>query len=295
MTPTPDGCMLALAMHLAQTATNSLGNELLDGVFIAGTIVTTWVIGRLVATAIRITLYRLARRGLLRSGSAWRTRVPRVLAESVPVAELRRQQRLNAAAAMFGRLAKIALWLLAALVVLNRLDVDVIIAVSGAGFLGAAVAIGGQNSVHDYLNGLHVLLEDRYGEGDEVELFNDIGGDAIRGTVTRIGAFATRVETDSGTFHIANRRAFQVKNISQSGSPRLFGLSTGPTATAETVSQVVASKVAEIGAVISFIEVAQTRQERGSAATWRIAARFSRPMTNDEIDFVRDTSEAELR
>ena len=47
-------------------------------------------------------------------------------------------------------------------------DIDAAFFLSGAGFIGAALAIGGQHKVNDYLTGLSVLIEDRYGVGDEL-------------------------------------------------------------------------------------------------------------------------------
>lgn len=158
-----------------------------DALFIAAVIVATLLVGRVVRVVVAALLRRVASRSLLGAYSTWRVRMPRLVAESVPIAELRRQHRVNATAAMITRLVKVGLWLIAVIVVMQRLEVDVIIAVSGAGFLGAAVAIGAQNSVHDYMNGLHILLEDRFGEGDVVQITTDMG-ETIEGTVSRLGA-----------------------------------------------------------------------------------------------------------
>ena len=47
-------------------------------------------------------------------------------------------------------------------------DIDAAFFLSSAGFIGAGLAIGGQHKVNDYLTGLSVLFEDRYGVGDEL-------------------------------------------------------------------------------------------------------------------------------
>ena len=182
------------------------------------------------------------------------------------------------------------IWLVAIVVVLDWLHVDLLIAVSGAGFLGAAVAIGGQNSVHDYLNGMHVLLEDRFGAGDQVQVTLDGGGDPIEGTVTRLGAFATRIETDNGTFHLANRRAHQVLNLSQREHPRLFDLQIPATVNPSNglpkfVADLLCSQSRavfgdELGFVVDSAERPTGTRRRNPV---RVSARFSRPLTDDEL------------
>ena len=59
-------------------------------------------------------------------------------------------------------------------------DIDAAFFLSSAGFIGAGVAIGGQHKVNDYLTGLSVLFEDRYGVGDELVV--DMGDRPSRST-----------------------------------------------------------------------------------------------------------------
>lgn len=288
-----DAYGLLAVVELAQSAAEDRAavDVVADGGFVLLVIALALVVGRVAGVVARRIIGSVAKRSLLGANSSWRVRVPRLVAESVPVAELRRDHRVGAAATMVTRLVKIVIWLVAAVVVLDHLEVDLILAVSGAGFLGAAIAIGGQNSVHDYLNGLHVLLEDRFGEGDSVRIMLDGGGEHIDGTVTRVGAFATRIETEQGTFHLANRRAHQVMNLSQREFPRLFELdgidpSTSgvdlATEVAATLSAVSDETLggARLGFVIDAVESVDRRRGRSSV---RVNARFSRALTDDEL------------
>lgn len=264
-----------------------------DAIFVVAVMVVTIVVGRFVRIVVGAVLRRLASRSLLGAYSTWRVRVPRLVAESIPVAELRRQHRVNATAAMITRLVKVGLWLIAVIVILQRLEVDVIIAVSGAGFLGAAIAIGAQNSVHDYMNGLHILLEDRFGEGDTVQLTTDMG-ETVEGVVTRLGAFATRIDNEDGSFHIANRRAFQVRNLSQRGHQRQFDVhvervfDTDGEARA-AVTAAIAKAVAEslgatdLGVVVDAANVESVRRGR---STLRVTCRFSRAVTDEQLGLI---------
>jgi hypothetical protein len=123
---------------------------------------------------------------------------------------------VDAAALALARLAAVAIWLGAAVVVLHLYAISVGVALSGAGFLGLVVAFSAQHSVNDYITGLHVLFEDRYGVGDEIELTTPTG-QHVRGTVVALGAFATAIETDDAIHHLANRLMGDLANHSQVG------------------------------------------------------------------------------
>ena len=157
----------------------------------------------------------------------------------------------------------------------------------------AAIAIGAQNSVHDYMNGLHILLEDRFGEGDTVQLTTDMG-ETVEGVVTRLGAFATRIDNEDGAFHIANRRAFQVRNLSQRGHQRQFDVhvervfDTDGEARA-AVTAAIAKAVAEslgatdLGVVVDAANVESVRRGR---STLRVTCRFSRAVTDEQLGLI---------
>ena len=186
-----------------------------DLIVIGSVIVATIGASRLIRPATRSTLTWVARRSAGGSGR-WRVRAPRVFGETVEQAELRRQQRIAATAAGLSRVLSAVLWVIAMLIVLDRAEIDPVFAISGAGFLGVAIAIGGQHSVNDSLTGLHILLEDRFGEGDQSRV--KVGDDEMTLTVVHLGAFATRLEDGTATLHIPNREMTTVANLSQRGS-----------------------------------------------------------------------------
>ncbi len=142
--------------------------------------------------------------------------VSRVFGETIEQAELRRRQRIAATAAGLSRVLIAIVWIIAGLIVLERAEIDPVFAISGAGFLGVAIAIGGQHSVNDFVTGLHILLEDRFGEGDKLRVsFND---EELVLTVAHLGAFATRLQDGAATFYIPNRELSTVTNLSQRGA-----------------------------------------------------------------------------
>ena len=80
--------------------------------------------------------------------------VTRVGGESFEMGEHRRRQRIDAASRMLNHLMSLVMWIVITIVGFHLLDIDAAFFLSSAGFLGAAVAIGGQHKVNDYLTGL---------------------------------------------------------------------------------------------------------------------------------------------
>lgn len=191
--------------------------EVTDLAFIAFQIGVITLVALVVSLSLRPVLRRLIRRlagqAAETSGGRWRVRVQRSGAETADLAEQRRQQRIDASAFVLARLAGIVVWTIAALAVLHVLEIDAVLALSGAGFLGAGLAFGGQHSVNDFLTGLQILLEDRFGEGDRLVV--TVNDSEIEATVQWVGAFTTRLESDSSTVYVANRHLDRVVNLSQ--------------------------------------------------------------------------------
>ena len=145
----------------------------------------------------------------------WRTRAARVGDVPGEAVEQRRRQRIDAAARMVNHLVSVVIWIVAAIVAFHLLDIDPAFFLSSAGFMGAAIAIGGQHKVNDYLTGLSVHFEDRYGVGDEVVIESTGLHDPVRGVVDHIGLFSTRIRDTTSTLHFPNSVLATVRNLSQ--------------------------------------------------------------------------------
>lgn len=192
-----------------------------DLVVMAAVVVGAFITTRFVRPAARGLLGWLSRRSLSGRGRRWRVRAPRVFGETVEQAERRRTQRVAATAAGLSRIVSAMVWVVALIVILERAEIDPVFAISGAGFLGVAIAIGGQHSVNDFVTGMHILFEDRFGEGDRLRV--EVDDEEVELTVVSLGAFATRLENGTATFHIPNRELTTVANLSQRGSTTVPG------------------------------------------------------------------------
>lgn len=169
------------------------------------------VINAAVRVGLRFLTRRAVRRALNGRGR-WNLRLPR--ANEGSAAEQRRVQRADAAAHMLARLSSLVVSALGVLVISRILEVDPVVLISSAGFLGAGVAIGGQALIKDWLVGLLVLLEDRYAIGDLVTM--RVNGVEVAGTVETIGGAGVRLRlTDGTTWHTGHGMVESVTNLSQ--------------------------------------------------------------------------------
>ncbi len=129
-------------------------------------------------------------------------------------------QRADATAKMVTRVMTLLIGGVAALTISHILGFDPLVLISSAGFVGAAIAIGGQSVIKDWLTGLMVLLEDRYADGDKVIL--SIGGNPVPGYVESINSTSVRIQLEDGSmWHAGHGSVESVTNLSQrSANPR---------------------------------------------------------------------------
>lgn len=180
-----------------------------------GVLVGTWVLTRIARSLLRRSIRRVADRAVLNpAGSFWRVRMQRVFGETPDLAEKRRRQRIDAMSRMVGHLVSMIAWITAMVVVLHVMDVDLLPVLTSAGFIGAGLAFGGQHAVRDFIAGIGVLVEDRFGVGDRV-VVETTSGKEVEGVVEHVGAFSTRLASDGATFHISNGATTHVRNLSQ--------------------------------------------------------------------------------
>jgi hypothetical protein len=129
-------------------------------------------------------------------------------------ADPRLLQRADGMARLTGRVLTLLIMNVAAIVALDRLGIDLVVVLSSAGFLGVAIAFGGQGAIRDLLAGSRALLEDRYAIGDDVVVRVD--GLDVRGTVDLVGAASIRLRLVDGSAWYAGHDAIEcVTNYSQ--------------------------------------------------------------------------------
>ena len=253
------------------------------------------VLGGLVLTrvsgfVIRRVVRRVATRSIAAPSSWWRHRSRRVGGESFEMGEHRRRQRIDAASRMLNHLISLVMWIVITIVGFHLLDIDAAFFLSSAGFLGAAVAIGGQHKVNDYLTGLTVHFEDRYGVGDEIEV--EVGwSNPVHAVVDHIGLFSTRLRDGSSTMHFPNHVLSPLRNLSQEASTTTLRLSVEGSPGADEVADAIRGLAgsSELTDVIFLGDIAAYEPHTGQVA---VDVRTLRPLDDREAQLLTERARA---
>ena len=264
---------------------------------VAALVVGAVLVTRISGFVMRKVVRRLAeRKGGDVNGRWWRTGVSRVGLESADATEQRRRQRTDAAARMLNHLVSLVVWIGVTIVVFHLFDIDAAFFLSSAGFIGAGVAIGGQHKVNDYLTGLSVLFEDRYGVGDEVVV--DMGGaEPIHAIVDNIGLVTTRLRDERSTVHVPNAQLLVVRNLSQEAAASTVRLrlpddpAVDPEQTAATALRNLAG-TEQLTDVVFIGDLAARRTHEGSVD---VAVRTLRPLDDRSRSMLVERAEQALR
>ncbi|MEI7506307.1 MAG: mechanosensitive ion channel domain-containing protein [Actinomycetes bacterium] len=201
LNPTPDQ---------PTTAREAISRPLLVVIVVVGAFIFT----RLSHIVIRRVVRYIAQRSISRPSQWWRTRARYQELEQGEVGENRRRQRVDAVSRMLHHLLAVVIWVGVLIAIFHILKLNGPLVLSSAGFLGAGIAYGASQKVNDYLTGLSVLIEDRYGVGDEVEISTAFPN-GVRGVVEHIGLVSTRIRDGYSTVHLPHIALIAVRNISQ--------------------------------------------------------------------------------
>lgn len=264
-------------------------------------IVLLVVIGAFAVTRVSHVLFRrvvryVANRSLARPSQWWRTRARYGEYEETSITENRQRQRVDAAARMLHHLFAVVLWIGVIIAVFHILQLDAAFFLSSAGFIGAAVAIGGQHKVNDYLTGLSVLLEDRYGVGDEIEIAGPFPN-GLRGVVEHIGLVSTRIRDGYSTVHLPHSALVSVRNLSQEPAETKLSIqipqetenAAAAAKAAETIRELAGSQHLTGVVLVDDIEAAASGKDDEHL---EVRVRTARPLTAAEREtIVRRTEE----
>jgi small-conductance mechanosensitive channel len=171
-------------------------------------VVGAFLVSRIAGRAIRHSLARIGQSPIQERIGAATLR---------PEERARMSKRVDALTTVLTSVAAIAIWLIAALLVLAELGIDIAPLLAGAGVVGLALGFGAQSLVKDFLAGTFILIEDQFGVGDVVDV-----GEAT-GTVEAVSLRVTRLRAIDGTvWYVPNGEIQRVGNMSQHWSRALI-------------------------------------------------------------------------
>jgi moderate conductance mechanosensitive channel len=122
----------------------------------------------------------------------------------------RTKARTETVSVVLSSITSLAVWTIAALLILGELGISLAPLLAGAGIAGVALGFGAQTIVRDFLAGFFMLVEDQFGVGDVV----DVG--PVTATVERVSLRATVLRDVNGNvWHVPNGEITRVGNLSQ--------------------------------------------------------------------------------
>jgi moderate conductance mechanosensitive channel len=141
-----------------------------------------------------------------------RTATIGMLATPEVAAERARMRAHNVGLAL-SAVTKVAIFVIAGLMVLSELSLNLGPLLAGAGIVGVAFGFGAQTFVRDFLAGMFMLIEDQFGVGDVIDV-----GDAS-GVVEGVSFRTTTLRDDNGVvWYFPNGEIKRVANKSQGGT-----------------------------------------------------------------------------
>jgi moderate conductance mechanosensitive channel len=178
---------------------------------VAAVLLGAVVLNRLVRWLLRRLVGGLEHRFVQNRLESLRAKTPRaLLASTDPLPSLRRSQRAEMIGAAVANVASVAIWLVAAILVLHVLGLRLGPLLAGAGIAGLVLSLSAQQMVRDFLSGIAMLMEDQYGPGDVID-----AGPA-KGVVERVGLRTTRLRAVDGiVWHVRNGEIERLGNESR--------------------------------------------------------------------------------
>lgn len=272
----------APALFAADEEVDGIQRFLTRPVVAIAIVIGCFILTRITYAILRAVVRKVADSKPGRGKGWWKNTMRRVGAETIEGGENRRRQRIEAATGMLHQLTSFVLWIIALIAIFNVLQLDAAFFLSSAGFIGAALAIGGQHRVSDYLTGLAVLLEDRFGVGDEIEA--SVGWEKpVRATVEHVGVITTRLRDGNSTFHVPHSKLDIVRNLSQEPvreSLRIDTANGDASRVSSTVRNLAGTKGLTTVLFIDEIEAA------GEGDRVELNVRTTRPLTDAERELL---------
>ncbi len=190
---------------------------------ILGVLVGALVVARLGSRAARRSVQSLVERSTL------------------PGTTVRSTGRALTLAGVAASLLRVVVWSLAALLVLERLGINLGPFLAGASIVGVALGFGAQSLVRDFLSGFFILAEDQYGVGDVITVSE------VTGTVEEVNLRVTRLRGADGTvWFVPNGEIRKVGNQAKEWSRAIVDVLIPPAADVQAATATIQGVLDEL-------------------------------------------------
>lgn len=127
-------------------------------------------------------------------------------------------KRMKTLSTVITKTVSVVIFIVAILMIFSELGLNITPILTGAGILGLAVGFGAQTLVKDAINGIFILVEDQFAEGDEIKI---IKAASIEGKVKEVNLRRTILIDKEGIEHtIPNSLIQVVSNLSKGESKK---------------------------------------------------------------------------
>jgi moderate conductance mechanosensitive channel len=164
--------------------------------------------------------------------------------------EIDLEKRAATIMAVLGKLAGLAIWMVALVMALNELTFNIQPLLAGIGVAGLALGLGAQTLIKDWVGGLLVLLEDQIRIGDAVAI------NGISGVVEELNLRTTVLRGENGAVHIiANGLINTLSNMSREYSYYVFEATLAHGADIDRALQILSETGAEVAEEAPYKEM----------------------------------------
>ena len=144
------------------------------------------------------------------------------------------QQREDTLISIIEATARVLLWVVGGMLIIQEFGVDIGPLVAGASVVGVAIGFGAQSLVKDFVSGLFIIMENQYRVGDVVNLAGE------GGTVQAITMRETILRNlDGDVIHIPNGTIDVAKNMTMEFSKVVMDIGVGYDSDIKKVEKVI--------------------------------------------------------
>ena len=184
----------------------------------------------LILIVVMFIILRVLKFGVKRLGRLVINRSSRLEKDDVKETE----KRINTLMGILHGLARVVLWVLFIMILLNKFGIDIGPLLAGAGILGLALGFGAQELVRDLITGFFILLENQIRTGD-VAIINGTGG-----LVEKIELRTVTLRDFSGVVHIIqNGKINTLSNMTMEWSAIVFDIGVAYKENVDSVMEVI--------------------------------------------------------